>query len=367
MVLDAGVEQGPQLLDAPFVERMAEAGTQAPAGQVEPGPFVLGRAAPALGAFHQGVEQSAQQRRLPALARAQQVFERAAQLAYFAALDLLVAGAEDAVDALQGVIQAGGQGGAVLFLFFGVVAGAAQLEFQLPALPAAVFGHAMHGQRADFRQRRRQLHRHFGFRSGRLRAQHGGDGGQAHDVRRIEVDQVAGLRWMTLRQALRVAGGGHQVEAHRPSEAQAEAASGQAHFDARLCAARQQADGAQRACLRGFFEQQEEAARRAAFDRRGQALARQRIRDRAARHGDVGVEVVQHPHGLAAPCGQGVGQALGQRRAAEYAAVQQQRVRHRQAVVAGRCRRRCRGRRAPPAACWRRKPARWRVMAGSLA
>jgi hypothetical protein len=127
---------------------------------------MFGGAPASLCALHQGVEQAPQQGRLPALARPQQVFERAAQLAHFAHFHLLVAGAEDAVDAPDGIDEAGRQGAALVFrILLRVVFPAAQLELEPPALAAAILGHAMHFQRADLGQRCRQLHRDLGRRS----------------------------------------------------------------------------------------------------------------------------------------------------------------------------------------------------------
>ncbi len=57
---DAGAEQFPHLLHAPAVERVAEAGAQGEADEVEPGAFVLGGAAAAFGALQQGAEKGAQ-------------------------------------------------------------------------------------------------------------------------------------------------------------------------------------------------------------------------------------------------------------------------------------------------------------------
>jgi hypothetical protein len=338
---------------------MAEAGTQAPAGQVEPDAFVFGERRRPLA---RSIRASNRRRSSGVSQRSRdpsRCSRRAAQLAHFAALDLLVAAAEDAVDALQGVVEAGRQAPSASAVILCVVFRAAQLEFQLPALAAAILGHAMHFQRADFGQRRRQLHRDLGPGSGGLRAQHGGDGGQAHHV--LPDPVRPGRRpgaW-----PCGSAGGRHQVEAHRPPQAQGEAALGQADFDAGLFAARQQADGAQRACLRGIVEQQEVAARRAAFDGRGQALARQRIGDRAARHGDVGIEVVQHAHGFAAPCRTayrpGARPARAPRNTPPFSSSVSGTGRMAVVVDAQRLARR--------RACWRRKSARWRVMAGSLA
>ncbi len=102
--------QGAQLLDAPLVERIAEPWAQAVTGEVEPQAFVLGRAAAAARALHQGVEQRAQQRHVPVLAFAQQMFELAAQAPHFLAVDGLRTRSENALDALHGVGKAWRQG-----------------------------------------------------------------------------------------------------------------------------------------------------------------------------------------------------------------------------------------------------------------
>ena len=69
----------------------------------------------------------------------------------------------------------------------------------------------------------------------------------------------------------------------------------------------------------------------------------QRIGDATARHGHVRIIVVQHAHRRAAPAGQGVDQAPGQRRGPEYATVQQQRVGHGQPAVVRQIQRLARG------------------------
>ena len=119
VVLDARVEQGPQLLDAPRVERVAIAGTQTVAGQVQPDTLMFGGAAPATRALQQGVEQLAQQRRLPAFASAQPPFQVLAQLAHFFGVDLLRLAAEDALDFFDGFLHARRGSGryGVVFLF----------------------------------------------------------------------------------------------------------------------------------------------------------------------------------------------------------------------------------------------------------
>ncbi len=161
VVLHARLEQGPQLLDAPLVERVAEAGAQAVAGQVEPRALVLDRAAPAFRARHQGVEQAAQQRRGPAFARAQQVFQASAQLAALPSARPVSSGRRRCVRSCRLPRPDSRAGLRPARRHRRRLAIATQLEFQQPA-PAAVFGHAMHFERTDFAQRRDQLHGDLG-------------------------------------------------------------------------------------------------------------------------------------------------------------------------------------------------------------
>ena len=116
------------------------------------------------------------------------MFQAGAQPLHFFRIDLFRAGAEHALDLVDGGIEFERQH---FFLRVAVLV-ATQLESQLPAL-AAVLGDAMHVERADFAQGRHQLHRDLA-RCAARGAQHGGDGRQAHYPGRIEVGQFAGLR-----------------------------------------------------------------------------------------------------------------------------------------------------------------------------
>ncbi len=222
-----------------LVERVAEAGTQAEARQVQPGAFVFDRPAPAFRALHQRVEQAPQKRRGPCFA-----LRPAGVRGWRAAGALLSCRPLSSGCRRRGrssrwrhrAAAAGHRSSHQLFFAFRF----AQLEGELPA-SAAVFGHAMHFERTDFAQRSHQLHRDLAARRGAgCGAQHGRNRRQAHDLDRIEIDQCARLR--------RLARIGHrrdEVKAHRPSQAQREAAFDQAYFRGGGRAAREQADGAQ--------------------------------------------------------------------------------------------------------------------------
>ena len=92
----------PDLRDAPIIELRAHAGAQAPAREVEPHALVLGRAATALAAFQQRVEQRTQHGHIPRFARAQNLFDGLPKLAHFLRCDVLRLIAEDAVDLFDG-------------------------------------------------------------------------------------------------------------------------------------------------------------------------------------------------------------------------------------------------------------------------
>jgi hypothetical protein len=224
--------------------------------------------------------------------RAQQVFEVAAQLAHFAALDLLVAAAEDAVDALDGSSsRAAGRcpavGTACLIVFqaprswnsssqrWPLPSSATQCTSSVPTSDSAAASC-----------------------TGILRssaapgAQHGGDGRQAHESPGCSSTSSPGLR-----------PSGSDVEetrwkrTGRPSAARS--CAQQATSPAGLPrGSRQTARGLSGA---RFVEQQEVAARRTAFDGRREALARQRIGDAPRATATSGSSLCSTRSGLAAP------------------------------------------------------------------
>ncbi len=198
---------------------------------------------------------------------------------------------------------------------------AAQLELELPALRRVVRGQAVHLQRAHLGQRGRQLHRRS--RGGLRRAPRWPAAAAAWASQCGQVDQFARRR---RRLACHFGGGGREVKAHRLADAQREAAALQAHFVAFLGALRQQADAGPRVATCTIVQAQEIAARRAAADPRCQPAARQCIGHGAARHGDVGVVVVQQAQRRAAPARQRVLQTRDDGVGMEDAAVEQQRV-----------------------------------------
>ena len=328
---DTGVEQGPQLLQAPLVERETEAGTQAIAGQVQPQSLVLGRPAPRACAQPQGVEQPAQHRRAPAGALAQHLLELRAQLPDFLDRHLLRLRAEDPLHPRQRRRQP--RHHAVVVIVRGGVVVLAQVELQQPALGRVVDADTMHFERADFGQRAGQLHRHFAARALRAwrrgRAQHHGDRRQARIVAAVEVDQLTEREW---RLSGRIGARGKQVKADRLAHTQREVVCVEAQFLPRFAAARQDADGAPRAAFALLPQQQEVAAGGATADLWGAALSRQRIGDRPAGDGHIRVIVVQHAQRGAAPLAQCLFESPRQRIGAKHAAVEQQGIGHRRHI-----------------------------------
>ena len=226
---------------------------------------MLGRAAAALGAGQQRVEQRAQGGHVPVLARAELALQRGAQLAHVFRRHLLGLVAEDALGQRQRRLQA----------FFGasacgVCAGsygfrsvtrhrAAHGEGQQPGVRRIVGRHAAHLQRADLAHAGLQLHFHLRGGPALGRGQHGGQGGQLGPALAFERGDLPGLG---LALAAR-----HQVEAHGLAEPQREAPPGQHQAHAFLGAARQQAQGLACAAL-GAGQHQPVAARGAAADAR---------------------------------------------------------------------------------------------------
>ena len=130
-MLHALLEDRPQLLDAPAVQRVAEARPQAPAGQAEPEPLVVGRAAPATRARCHSASNSGrssavgQRSRLPSRASS-----CCAQL-----LDRLGVGVADRVRRRRARCRPPPRGSAAAAQASAAAAGiAAQLELELPAL-----------------------------------------------------------------------------------------------------------------------------------------------------------------------------------------------------------------------------------------
>jgi hypothetical protein len=206
---------------------------------------------------------------------------------------------------------------------------------------------------ADLGHGGQQLHPHVPLGAAGGCLHDGGDRRQTDEVLVVEGSDLAG----------QVAGVSHrrgEVKAHRLPQAQAEGALRQPDFVPFLGAARQHADALPPLPL--LFENQEIAARRAAADALPVPLPDQRVGDRAARDGDIGIVVVQDAQGGAAPVAERGLQAFGERRGAKDAAVEQQRIRQRQLACAA-----CSSPSAWRAACAcrLRKAATWRVIAGS--
>ena len=124
------------------------------------------------------------------------------------------------------------------------------------------------------------------------------------------------------------------MKLHRLSHTQREGAVGQFNALAFFAAARQQADPTAFAAV--LVQNQIETARRTPANARPGAGSGQRIRDRAARHGQFRLAVLQHADCPAAPAAQHIKQSCSERRAAKNAAIEQHRVRNRQ-HPGGRC------------------------------
>ncbi len=139
------------------------------------------------------------------------------------------------------------------------------------------------------------------------------------------------------------------MKAHRLAQPQREAPALQLD---RLALGRTARQHAQALLAPALLQQQEIAARRATADARAQSPqatgTQQRLHHSAARHRLVGVRVMQHAQRAAAPALQKIGDAARDRRRAEHAAVEQQRIGHRKtpfAISRARADRRPRSRR----------------------
>ena len=177
-VLNAVIEERPQLLDTPLIERIAKTGTHAIAGQIEPETLVVRRAAPAFHTFPQRVEQLAQQRAAPACTRAEDLLQFSARALDLLGVDFLRARAEGAVDQFKRL----GQGRVRRFAGHGDFGFAtAQLEFEQPALCGVAGVDAMHFQRAHFGERSGELDRCFRRVARAAWGDNRGDRRQAHE------------------------------------------------------------------------------------------------------------------------------------------------------------------------------------------
>ena len=290
------VEHAPHLASAPGVERRADAGPQAEAGQPEPALLVIGRALAGIGDVGEGVEQGAGRVHRPLVAPGlEQLLELAGERRQQRGL-----AAERRRDLGPGLVDAGmgcGGGGAVI-----VAAGrpgrrlgaaGAHVEGQAPpsrhrALGGAALA-APHLDRTQLGDRHLQVHRHRAAAAG---AQHRDDGRQLEQVGAV-VDGLgaavahrhdgAGLIGARRRRV--------QLEAHRPVGHQLEVAvelDGGAVVEA---LARQ----THRAGLAGGKDAEIEGARGAAADAGGEAAPHQPVVGGAHGHRQLGRDRGQLP------------------------------------------------------------------------
>ena len=268
--------QSPDLLHAPAVQLRPHAGAQAPACKVEPHALMVGRAAAALGTGQQSIKQCAQQRHIPAVPRAQHLFERLAQLAHVLGRDVLGLGAKDALYQrhrfrqfaacrLQAFLAASACcicADSYVFCF-GIAHRTTHAEGQQPGLRrighALHHTHAAHLQRADFGHAGLQLHldlrQCLAFRSG----QHGGQRRQLHPAFALQRQQLPGL-------CGQLAAIGQQHKAHGLPQPERKAPARQHHAHAFFRAFGQQADQLRR-CLLFAGQQQPVAAGRTSANR----------------------------------------------------------------------------------------------------
>lgn len=296
---------------------MAEARTQAITGKVQPRALVIGRTTSTARTREQRIEQFARERDVPFLARTQHVFKLCAQPARVLRRHVCGLAAERALDQLDRLVEPRMPCGRPIVALNRRIA--AQLEFEPPAARRVVGCDAMHFERADFGQRRGELHRRFACVAARLRIDDRRDRRQPHEIAAVEVDEIAGL-------ILRLGHRRHEVETHRLSELQRERAIVEPDLAALFRTARQQADAARGRIGRTVIEHEEIAARGAAADTRRMPGACEPVRNCAARDGHIRMRVVQHVERCAAPRAERLRETARERACAEHAAVEQQRV-----------------------------------------
>ncbi|MDR8998881.1 hypothetical protein FEP67_05030 [Burkholderia multivorans] len=296
---------------------MTEPRPHAIAGEIEPCPFVIGRAPASARPREQCVEQLARERDVPFFARTKYLFKLRTQPSRILRRHVRRAAAERAVDQFERLVDTRmpRRRGAVLLCR----RVAAQLEFEAPAARGIVGRDAVHFKRADFGQRRGQLHRRLARAAVGLPVDDGRDRRQPHEVAAVEIDEIA-------RPVRGIGNCRHQVKAHRLPELQRERTILQPDLAALFRTARQQAHAARPPVGRAVVEHEEIAARRAAADARRMPGAGETVCDRTACDRDVRMRVVQHVERRAAPRTERLREAARQRVRTKHAAVEQQRV-----------------------------------------